>query len=315
MNESYLVTGATGFVGACLTRALVKQGKAVNILVRDKNLNWRLNDISSKLNIYECDITDKKLGHVMDKIKPSHIFHLAAYGSLPQQDNFDQMILVNLKGTKNLIDVLEKFDYKVFVNTGSSSEYGIKEDQMSEKDILAPVNDYGVTKASATLYSQKQANRTGKPIITLRLFSPYGYYEDINRLIPSLILKALKNETIELSSPKNVRDFIFIEDVVNAYIKVSNSDFKSGEIFNVGSGNQHNVKEVVDQVMSLTNSKSKILWKKIIVQKRQIEPQTWEANIEKIKSELDWRPKHSLSEGLRKTVDWFRVNRHLYERN
>jgi len=314
MNESYLVTGATGFVGACLSRALVKQGKAVSILVRDKNLNWRLNDISSKLNIYECDITDKKLGYVMDKIKPSHIFHLAAYGSLPQQDNFDQMIRVNLKGTKNLIDALEKFDYKVFVNTGSSSEYGIKDDQMSEKDVLAPANDYGVTKASSTLYSQKQANRTGKPIITFRLFSPYGYYEDINRLIPSLILKALKNETIELSSPKNVRDFIFIEDVVSAYIKVSNSDFKSGEIFNVGSGNQHNVKEVVDEVMSLVNSKSKILWEKITVQKRQIEPQTWEANIEKIKSELDWRPKHSLSEGLRKTVDWFRINRHLYER-
>ena len=133
---------------------------------------------------------------------------------------------------------------------------------MKESDMITPVNDYGITKAAATLFCQKEAIRNNLPIITFRLFSPYGYFEDKSRLIPLVIASALKNQSIELSSPNNVRDFIFIEDVVDAYIKAIDSESNPGEIYNISSGEQHQISDVVSLILQITNSNSKIVWGK-----------------------------------------------------
>lgn len=313
MSETYLVTGSTGFIGSCITRELVRQKKHVSVIVRDKRLNWRLHDIASKLDIYECDLLSKSLDTVIARIMPTYIFHLASYGSLPSENIITQMIDVNIRGTINLINVIKKHRFKLFINTGSSSEYGIKSRKMKESDIIVPVNDYGVTKAAATLFCQKEAIRNNLPIITFRLFSPYGYFEDKSRLIPSVIVSALKNQSIELSFPNNVRDFIFIEDVVDAYIKATESKSNPGEIFNIGTGKQHKISDVVNLVLQITNSNSKIVWGKAKKQTRQIEPKKWEANISKVKIILNWKPEYGLRNGLLKTVEWFKAQGNLYE--
>lgn len=312
VTDRFLITGATGFVGACLTRELVRQKKHVSIIVRDKRLNWRLHDIASKLDIYECDLLSKSLDTAVSKIMPTYIFHLASYGSLPSEKLIDQMIDVNIRGTINLINATKRHKFKLFINTGSSSEYGIKSTKMKESDTIAPVNDYGITKAAATLFCYKEAIRNNFPIVTFRLFSPYGYFEDKTRLIPSVIMRALKNQSIELSSPNNVRDFIFIEDVVDAYIKATGSKSNLGEIFNIGTGKQHQISDVVNLVLQITNSNSKIVWGKAKKQTRQIEPIRWEADISKAKEILKWHSQHDLHTGLKKTIEWFRKNYSLY---
>lgn len=312
MKDRFLITGATGFIGACLIRELVSQKKHVSVIVRDKRLNWRLDDIASKLDIYECDLLSKSLDTVVARIIPTYIFHLASYGSLPSENIITQMIDVNIRGTINLINATKKHRFKLFINTGSSSEYGIKNRKMKESDIIAPVNDYGVTKAAATLFCQKEAIRNNLPIITFRLFSPYGYFEDKSRLIPSVIVSALENQSIELSSPNNVRDFIFIEDVVDAYIKATESKSNPGEIFNIGTGKQHQISNVVNLVLQITNSNSKIVWGKAKKQTRQVEPKKWEADISKTEKILKWRPKNELHAGIEKTIKWFRKHLNLY---
>jgi len=313
MQDTYLITGATGFIGSCVTRELVRQKKHVSIIVHDKKNNWRLRDILSKLDIYECDLLGNSLNTVVGKIIPSYIFHFASYGSLPFEDITGQMIDVNIKGTMNLINAVKKNKFKLFINTGSSSEYGIKNKKMKETDILAPINDYGIIKTAVTLFCQKEAIRNNLPIITLRLFSPYGYFEDKSRLIPSIIVNALKNQPIELSFPNNVRDFIFIEDVVNAYIKATENKSNPGEIFNIGTGKQHRVSDVVSLVLQITNSNSKVVWGKVKKQARQIEPKKWEADIFKAQEILKWTPEHELQIGLKKTIEWFRQYSYLYD--
>src|SRR3989338_6537503 len=130
MNKDvYLLTGATGFVGANIARRLTQDKKNVHVLSRKKNLNWRLSDIKSKIKIHEVDLLSPNLHRVITKIKPDYIFHLAAYGSLPSEDSLDELIKVNFKGTVNLIDALKKNPFKLFINTGSSSEYGVKFDK------------------------------------------------------------------------------------------------------------------------------------------------------------------------------------------
>jgi len=313
MSETYLVTGSTGFIGSCITRELVRQKKHVSIIVRNKSLNWRLKEISSYLNIYECNLLSQSLEDVVERIKPTYIFHLASYGSLPRENDIERMLDINIKGTLNLINAVKKNKFKLFINAGSSSEYGIKNNKMKESDILEPINDYGVTKATSTLFCQKIAMMESLPIITFRLFSPYGYFEEKSRLVPSVILNALNNDEINVSSPDHVRDFIFIEDVANAYLSSLHCNFPHGAIINIGSGKQHSVAEVVNIILQLTKSGSKVNFGRVKRQERQVEPKVWEADITKAVKVLQWKPKNSLEEGLAKTVEWFRLNKRLYE--
>ena len=111
----------------------------------------------------------------------------------------------------------------LLVNTGSSSEYGIKNSAMKESSLLEPVTEYGVSKAAATLFCQSYAVTENLPIVTLRLFSPYGRYEQKSRLVPSVILAALQKINPKISSRQFVRDFIFIDDVLDAYEAVTQS--------------------------------------------------------------------------------------------
>ena len=310
MSDRYLVTGATGFVGANLVRELVRQKKHVSVIVRDRRLNFRLSDIASKLYIYEGDLR-KPLNSIIDKIKPTIIYHLAAYGVPTNQSDVNLMIDINIKGTLNLINAVKRHPFKLFVNTGTFSEYELKELPMKETDVLKPINDYGVTKAAATLFAQKMAIRESLPIITLRLFYAYGYYE-INRFVPNVILAAFKNREIKASQPTFVRDFIHVEDIVDAYIKAKDSNITPGSIFNIGSGQQHTLKEAADIIIKLTRSRSKILWGAFHTD-RHVESNKIEADISLAKEILKWKPIYALNDGLKKTVDWFRSHIHLYE--
>jgi nucleoside-diphosphate-sugar epimerase len=130
----------------------------------------------------------------MRKIRPNIIFHSAAYGTSAVQNNTQKIFETNVTGTINLIQSCMDFSFDLFVNTGSSSEYGMKEAPMHESDILEPITDYGVSKAAGTLYGRSVAINRNLPIATLRLFSPFGPYEQGSRLIPSLILAALQKK-------------------------------------------------------------------------------------------------------------------------
>lgn len=314
MKDVYLVTGASGFIGANLTRKIIKQGKPVHVILKTIGLNWRLKDIQDKLIIHTCDLRDDSLIRIVDRIKPSVIFHLAAYGSLKKDSDVNKMISVNIKGTINLLNAVKQNSFKLFINTGSSSEYGIKDKPMNENDPVNPINDYGVSKAAQTLFCQKAATADSLPIITFRLFSPYGPYEDKTRLVPNIILDALKNKSINLSSPYFVRDFIYTEDVVTAYLKATEAKIKPGEIFNIGTGKQYTIKEIVDIVMKRTSSKSTIKWRSKLKQKRQIEPRIWHADIKKTKRTLKWEPVYNIENGLKESVVWFKKYNYLYEK-
>ena len=308
MTHKFFITGATGFIGSNIIRVLVKQGHNVSILTRNKKLNWRLNDIFQLLDIREGNILDTRVEKIIEQVRPDFIFHLASYGVLSREDNFSTMVDTNIRGTANLINAMKKTPPKLFINGSSSGEYGIKEKAMKETDFLAPINDYGITKAAVTLYCQKEAIRNNLPIINFRLFTPYGYFEESNRLMPSVIRSAIKNEPIRVSDSKSVRDFIFIEDVVDAYLQATKISLPKGEIFNIGTGKQHTVGEVVKTALRESKSRSEVLWGTVQKQARFIEPDKWQADISKIEKIMHWKPKYSLVDGIRKTIEWWKEN-------
>lgn len=314
MSESYLITGATGFIGANIVRKLVFDKKNVHVLTRNKKLNWRLLDIRSKITIHEADLLDENsVKKITVKIKPTYVFHLAAYGSLPAEENVDDLINVNLRGTINLINAVKQNKFKLFINTGSSSEYGVRSIPMKETDLLMPINDYGVTKTAATLFVQKEAVRNSLPIITFRLFSVYGPYEEATRLIPYVILSAINNRRIDVGSPSHVRDFIYMKDLVDAYLHVRSVSVPPGEIFNIGTGRQFTVGDVVEKTIRLSESKSKVRFWAVKKQERQVESKSWCANTNKTERILGWRARYTFDRGLKEMIEWFKKNKNLYE--
>jgi len=308
-----LITGATGFIGANLVHLSLKEGASVAVFTRNTSDKWRIRKASGKFQEYTVDLSNKKEteGAVI-QVKPDIIFHNAAYGGNYSQNNPEEIFSTNLLGTINLLNACSKAKFDLFVHSGSSSEYGIKSSPFREGDILKPMTDYGVSKASATLYCQTVANREKLKIVIFRLFSPYGYYEEAARLIPSIIISSIKGKNPELASPEPVRDFVFIEDIMKAYINVveKKNEILPGEIFNIAYGTQYSVGEIVDKIINMTGRRVKPQWGKIL--NSRIEPGFWQADIRKAREILGWQPLYDLEAGLKKDIDWFKKNMALY---
>jgi nucleoside-diphosphate-sugar epimerase len=309
-NKRVLITGATGFIGANLLRYLVEHYDAFYYAMIRKNSNlWRIDDIKESINLIKLDLNDKKrLDKTIIKIDPEIIFHLSAFGGFSFQKDIDKIIETNLSGTFNLLQSVSNLTrVPAFINTGSSSEYGVKQKIMEERDFLEPVTYYGFAKASLTLLSQVFYYQRKIPVVTLRLFSPYGYFDSQERLIPYIILSLLKNRDVIINSPDSVRDYVFIDDVISAYIKALKFKNKRGQVYNIGSGRQISIKKITDIIKKHLDSRSRI----IIKDNNRIpenESKKWQASIIKAKKDLNWRPETDLENGIKKTIKWFKDN-------
>ncbi len=317
-DKKILITGSNGFVGANLLHCLVKSGNEIHIILRETSNIWRIKDIINKNKVkkHYCDLTNREtIKKIVSSIKPEIIFNLSAYGGYPLQKDSMKIINTNFIGTVNLLDACTDTGFDCFINTGSSSEYGLKSKPMSENDLLEPINEYGITKAAATLYCQAIGRRENLPIFTLRLFSPYGYYEEPTRLIPYLIISCLKEKDLNLANPYAVRDFNFIEDVIDAYIKIINKKDKIslGSIFNVGNGTQYSIEEVFKLAKKLTGYKKEPHWGKA-KSRESDKVKIWVANNFKIKKNIGWKPRYSIENGLKKTIEWIKKHLYLYEK-
>lgn len=314
MKKRILITGASGFVGSNMTRYFVENGYDVHILTRETSNLWRIKDIYGKLSDWKVDLKDKiKLREVIKKINPEYIIHNAMYGGKPLENDIDKIIEANLKGTINLVEALRDIDYKVFINTGSSSEYGEKTEKMKETDICNPTTIYGITKLAGTIFCQNEARKYNKNIGTIRLFSIFGNYEDKGKFFPDVILNLLDNKNVELSNPKNVRDFIHIDEVVQMYAKIISEEIKiQGEIFNCGYGKERTLGEVVEKVRAYLKVEGKIIFG--AKDSREFEVKKWESDISKAKKVLNWKPLMSFETSVEKICEWFKKNKEKYKR-
>ncbi len=315
LRTPILITGGSGFVGSNLLRRLIQETppKKIHVLLRKNSKTWRINDLLKKVNmaVHVVDLRNQRAtDRLVREIKPKTIFHLATHGAYPsEQYDEKEIIETNIISTFNLLRGCLKYGFDAFVNTGSSSEYGLKSKPMRESDILNPLSAYGASKAWATLYGQYLASDQKTPIITLRPFSVYGFYEPLGRLIPNVITSLLRDKSPQLAPPDTARDFVFVDDVINAYFKAAQKPY-AGKVFNIGGGKQVTIKEIFSITKAIINVDVQPLWNKKMA--RSFDTNRWVADITLAEKQLGWKPKTNLRDGLRQTVQWFKNNISLY---
>ena len=302
--KNIIITGCTGFVGANLAKRLVNDGHNVHLFVRQEYKDWRIKNILPYVQVHRINLLDLELlRNIVAGIRPDWVFHLAAYGAYSWQGDLSLAVQTNFLGTVNLVEACRSAGFEVFINTGSSSEYGFKDHAPVETEGVDPNSYYAVTKASATLFCRYTAKRYNLYIPTLRLYSVYGPYEEPNRLIPTIILHGLKDLLPPLVDPEIGRDYVYMRDVEQAYLLLASQSVEmSGEIYNLGTGIQTSLREVVNVARRVFNLSVEPQWG--TMPKREWDTTIWKANNANLLG-AGWQPEFTFEQGFRLTVDWF----------
>ena len=301
-----LLTGGTGFVGANLARRLLADGHDIHLLVRPEHCKWRVEEITDAVQFHTVDLASEDGVHkIVREVRPDWVFHLAVYGAYSDQQDLLKMIQTNINGTIHLITACMSVGIDAFVNTGSSSEYGYKDHAPCEREVLEPNSNYAITKAFATQYCRYTARDQCVNLRTLRLYSVYGPYESPCRLFPAIISAGLKGELPPLANAESCRDFIYVDDVIDAYLLAASCPCKNpGEVYNVGTGVQTTLREVVDFSRGYFGISAKPRWG--TMPNRPWDTNVWVADSRKLRDELGWRQRFTVEGGFRTMVEWAR---------
>jgi dolichol-phosphate mannosyltransferase len=301
-----LITGGTGFVGANLARRVLRDGHEIHLMVRPSRPFWRLDEIAADVRLHQADLEDREaVRSVVSEVKPDWVFHLAAYGAYPTQTGFERMVATNLTGSVALLDACRESEVEAFVQTGSSSEYGYKDHRASEDELLQPNSHYAITKAAATHYCQFAARTTGLNAVTLRLYSVYGPYEEPARFIPTLIVHGLRGRLPPLVSPSTARDFVYVEDAVDAMLRVAAAPpVERGTVLNVCSGSQTTLASAVAIARRLMQIPADPAWSSMSA--RSWDTDIWVGSPAAAEREIGWRARFDFETGMQHTIDWFR---------
>jgi UDP-glucose 4-epimerase len=306
-----VVTGANGFVGAHLVDHLVRLGASVTALVRPHSNTWRLASVAQRVHLVRAELDDPSLDRVVNSAEM--FYHLAASGTNQADHNAYPMLQSNVLGSYNALELAARLGAKRMICAGTGLEYGPRL-AATEESTLRPITAYAATKAAASLVIHACARRMGVTVVTLRMYSVYGPAQARHFVVPYTVTRALAGEPIELTGGMQLRDYVYIDDVVQAYVRSGDAAIPEAEgsaFYNVASGAQLPVRDLVTTIVSLARSTSAVKFGA-----RPYSPtEMWESSgsIAKAERELGWRPQVALSDGLQRTITWFAEHRELYD--
>lgn len=313
---SVAVTGASGFIGANLARRLLADGHEVHLFLRRGHEPWRIAELAGAVREHEVELTDRaSVRDALAAARPQQVFHLAAYGAYAHQKEPDAAVRTNVLATVVLLEAARAAGVGAFVYAGTSSEYGFVDHAPEEGERCEPNSAYAVTKLAATEYCAHVARRDGARVVSLRLYSAYGPWEEPTRLVPQLVLAGLDGRLPPLVDPTIARDLVHVDDICDAFVIAAGAERVPSHIYNVGTGVQTTLREIVEAARRAMPITAEPRWG--TMPDRDWDTTVWVADPRRIERELGWRARTDFAHGLTRTVEWFRepqVGRRYAER-
>ena len=321
--KKIIVTGGLGFIGSNL----------IDILIKKKFFVINLDKITYSSNFYntknfknlknykfiKCDISNKKVLNILNKYKPSCIFNLAAETHVDRSiDNPDNFIKSNIVGVYNLLECFKNFSKRnksKLVHISTDEVYGdVLNGRSSEIYQYKPSSPYAASKAASDHLVSSYVRTYKINAVITNCSNNYGPNQHPEKLIPKLIYNILNNKTLPIyGKGLNSREWIYVKDHCEALIKVYQKG-KAGNFYNIGSNKNLSNLEVTKKLLNIAKNKINI-GKNVkinFVKDRPGHDVRYALNSNKIKKELNWKPKVNFSEGIKLTFDWYNNNKMYY---
>lgn len=315
-GKKILVTGAEGFIGSHLTEKLVSMGAEVTALVQYNSFNnWGWidsfeEDIRSSIKVVTGDI--REYDGMKRIVKGQEVvFHLAALIAIPYSYNSPMAyVKTNVEGTTNVLEACREYEVQKIVHTSTSETYGTAlYVPIDEKHPLQGQSPYSASKIAADKMAESYYRSFSTPVATIRPFNTYGPRQSARAVIPTIISQILSGKTeIKLGSLTPTRDFNYVKDTANAFIKVAESDNTIGKTINAGSNYEISIGDTVKLIIKLMGKDVKILCDEQRLRPEKSEVNRLWADNSKIKELTAWKPEYSLEKGLIETIEWIKGN-------
>jgi len=309
--ERVLLTGATGFIGKELLPKLLEKDYEVHTIERYVTGRYTLDQKDSIIKRY-ASLTDyNKVRAIVKEVQPNAVIHLAAISAVSfSYDNYIEVGEVNYLGSVNLAEACrqEANNFKQFIFAGTSEEYGLsilsKEEKLTEESPLIPNSPYAVAKVAFDYYLRYMGMAYDFPYTILRPFNTYGRKDNKHFFIERTITQMLSQDKVYLGDPDAVRDWVYVDDHINAYLLALGNEKAIKQVFNICTGKGYSTKETAELIAKLTSFKGEILWNQ--TPKRPLDAKVLIGDNSKAKKLLGYEPKYSLEEGLKRTIDYWK---------
>lgn len=319
--KKVLVTGSDGFIGSHLVEELVKEGYSVKAFAMYNSFNsWGWLDILPKeimdsVEVFTGDVRDPH--GVKEALKDcSSVFHLAALIAIPfSYHSPDTYVDTNIKGTLNVLQASRELELERVLVTSTSEVYGTAQYvPIDEKHPYQGQSPYSATKIAADRLSESFYRSFNLPVTIVRPFNTYGPRQSARAVIPTIITQLLSGKKeIKLGSLTPTRDFNYVKDTVHGFIEIFKSNKTIGEEINIATQKEISIGHLAEELIRQINPEAKI-----ICDDQRLRPEKSEVNRllgdnTKIMSLTNWRPKYTLEEGLRETINFLRLNLDKYK--
>lgn len=319
-DKRVLVTGAGGFIASHLVERLIAEGARVRAFVRYNSrgdlglLRMLPPEALSQLDIVAGDLRDVEA--VRESVKDiDTVFHLGALIAIPYSYVHPREVVeTNVMGTLNVLMAAREFGTRRVVHTSTSEVYGTaRYVPIDENHPLQGQSPYSASKIGADRIAESFYRSFNVPVVTIRPFNTYGPRQSARAVIPTIISQALTRDEVKLGSLEPSRDFTFVADTVDGFLRVASADDVLGEEINLGNDNTIRIGDLAEKIFGMIGRTPRL-----VTDSQRIRPgksevlKLWASN-KKAKELIGWEPRVSLDEGLRRTVEWISAHLDLYQ--
>ncbi|AQR97005.1 NAD-dependent 4,6-dehydratase LegB [Clostridium saccharoperbutylacetonicum] len=314
-----LVTGADGFIGSHLTELLIREGFCVRAFTYYNSFNsWGWldtlpRDILKEIDVFTGDIRDPN--GVREAMKGiDEVFHLAALIAIPfSYHSPDSYVDTNIKGTLNVLQAARELDTSRILVTSTSEVYGTAQYvPIDENHPYQGQSPYSATKIGADRLAESFYRSFDMPISIVRPFNTYGPRQSARAVIPTIITQLLSGEKeIKLGALSPTRDFNYVKDTAKGFVEIAKSSKTIGQEINIATEREISIDELAKELIRQINPNAKIICDNERIRPNKSEVNRLLGSNRKIKELTNWNPEYTFEEGIKETIEWFKVKENI----